>query len=413
MKKDALLFIEDCVRNLQLEKEIAKNSKLIENTIKREFGIPVKVIITDNTKNMFFGMCVYPEQKEIMEMTRLIVLGYDSKHIEKVYVDNMKKTTKVIEIDSILLYDQNLNMNPSEITAIMLHEIGHIVASEVTVGKLKRFKELLLKKLSHSGTRQIFNDLKQMWFFTPVFSLPVAQIFADQFNSDLINEKKADDFAVKNGYKEELISALNKMIINGKGETVQKTSAECDKDIEITVDWTIENITSLRHRKDTLRRSLKVIELTTPSKHIAKVIKSIKDEIFHNTTYAGARREIVQEAFILSNKKKHKAPSGAIDSSGRVRKLVIRDLDIYRAELERVHTVDDKIFLLERLYDLMDVAEYAKYMLKENPRKVMQSEQTINLYIDSLNEIIKLTNAKRISQTKFGLYIKYPSDYEG
>jgi hypothetical protein len=102
-----------------------------------------------------------------------------------------------------------------------------------------------------------------------------------------------------------------------------------------------------------------------------------------------------------------------MDSSGRVKRLSPRDLDIYRAELERVNTVDDKIFLLERLYDLLDIAEYAKQMLEIEPKRVMQSEQTIDQYIKHVHEIIDDVNAKQISRTKYGLFIKYPADYEG
>ena len=125
--------------------------------------------------------------------------------------------------------------------------------------------------------------------------------------------------------------------------------------------------------------------------------------------------EAINEAFILSklNDKKFKAPNGALDSSGRVRRLSPRDLDIYRAELERVNTVDDKIFLLERLYDLLEVAEYAKYLLANEPKRVMQSEQTIDAYIAHIHEIISEVNKRKVTQTKYGLYIKYPADYEG
>ena len=124
---------------------------------------------------------------------------------------------------------------------------------------------------------------------------------------------------------------------------------------------------------------------------------------------------VINEAFIVSrlNNKGPKAPSGAMDSSGRVKRLSPRDLDIYRAELERVNTVDDKIFLLERLYDLLDIAEYAKQMLEIEPKRVMQSEQTIDQYIKHVHEIIDDVNAKQISRTKYGLFIKYPADYEG
>ena len=156
--------------------------------------------------------------------------------------------------------------------------------------------------------------------------------------------------------------------------------------------------------------------MTSPSKFLGNFITGIKDKIFRKDDEKMIEKAVViNEAFILSNlrNKKMKAPAGAVDSSGRVRRLVARDLDIYRAELERVNTIDDKIFLLERLYDLMDVAEYAKYMLEENPKRVMQSEETIDAYILAVQEIIAMTNARKISKTKYGLFIKYPADYEG
>ena len=58
-------------------------------------------------------------------------------------------------------------------------------------------------------------------------SLAVAQAFSNQFNAEMMNEKKADNFAVKQGYGEELYDALNKLIINGKGSIVKKTEKRC------------------------------------------------------------------------------------------------------------------------------------------------------------------------------------------
>ena len=40
-KKESLLFVEECFRNIQLEKDIDKNIRLIESTIKREYSIPI------------------------------------------------------------------------------------------------------------------------------------------------------------------------------------------------------------------------------------------------------------------------------------------------------------------------------------------------------------------------------------
>ena len=413
-KRESLIFVEECVRNIQQEKEISKNVRLIESAIKREFDIPVKISIIDNDKK-FFGMCVYPSAEEIQKLTEVLIADPSKKkfsEVEKIHREFMSKSEKVIEIDSILLYDHNINATAGEITAILLHEIGHVVGSNSMVNRMARAKEYMMMKFDNR-TRKLIPVIS---FIPKLFNIVTLQIFSHQFNLQLMKEKEADELAFKEGYGEELYNILGKLIANGKGDQVKKTNKELDKDVEVTIDWLIVNIKELEYRKDRLKKSLRILKMTSPSKFLGNFITGIKDKIFRKDDEKMIEKAVViNEAFILSNlrNKKMKAPAGAVDSSGRVRRLVARDLDIYRAELERVNTIDDKIFLLERLYDLMDVAEYAKYMLEENPKRVMQSEETIDAYILAVQEIIAMTNARKISKTKYGLFIKYPADYEG
>ena len=412
-KKESLLFIESCFRNIQHEKEISKNLKLIQNTVKREYGISLDISILDNKKS-FFGMCIYPSTGEIEMLTKAMMSAPNSKvkygDLEKLHREFMMKATMVVEIDSVLLYDSNLNASAGEVTAILLHEIGHIVASNSVINRMRRAKEYMMTKFD-SNVRRLIG---QMPMIDNLFGLVSLQIFSNQLNIQLLKEKQADELALKEGYGEDLFSILGKLIANGKGDHIKRSNKEIDKDIEVTIDWLVVNIKELQYRKNRLNQSLKLLKLTTPSKYLSNAISHIHDRLFkHDEDRVVAT--LVNEAFILSNikNKKFKAPSGAMDSSGRVKRLVSRDLDIYRAELERVNTVDDKIFLLERLHDLLDIAEYAKYMLETEPRRVMQSEQTIDQYIASLNDLIRATSNKNISKEKYGLYIKYPADYEG
>ena len=412
-KKESLLFIESCFRNIQHEKEISKNLKLIQNTVKREYGISLDISILDNKKS-FFGMCIYPSTGEIEMLTKAMMSAPNSKvkynDLEKLHREFMMKATMVVEIDSMLLYDSNLNASAGEVTAILLHEIGHIVASNSVINRMRRAKEYMMTKFD-SNVRRLIG---QMPMIDNLFGLVSLQIFSNQLNIQLLKEKQADELALKEGYGEDLFSILGKLIANGKGDHIKRSNKEIDKDIEVTIDWLVVNIKELQYRKNRLKHSLKLLKLTTPSKYLSNAISHIHDGLFkHDEDRVVAT--LVNEAFILSNirNKKFKAPSGAMDSSGRVKRLVSRDLDIYRAELERVNTVDDKIFLLERLHDLLDIAEYAKYMLETEPRRVMQSEQTIDQYIASLNDLIRATSNKNISKEKYGLYIKYPADYEG
>lgn len=408
MKNENILFVEECIRNIQLEKNVDKNIKFIQNAIRREYKIDLEITIVDNKSNQFFGMCIYPHVNEIETLTELLMKNGKIGEFEKVHRE-MMKTVKVVEIDSILLYDSNIQATAAEITSILLHEIGHVVASNTITNRAKKTREYLLYR-TDSKVRSLMNNN----FSKSIMMIPMLQIFSNQFNAQLIIEKKADNFAVREGYEEELFNVLNKLIANGKGSIIKPSEAEVNKDIEITIDWAISNIKELEYRKDRLKRSLKILTMTTPSIHLKDMISSVKNNVFKKDD-KGARAELVNESFLLAGMKSRfeKPPVGAVDRSGKVNKLDIRELDIYRAELERVHTTDDKIFLLERLYDLLDHAEYALYMSSKDPKRLRQSAQTINLYIDSINELIKQTNAKKISCQKYGLYIKYPSDYEG
>ena len=411
-KKESLLFVEECFRNIQQEKEVSKNLRLIENAIKREFDIKVNISIIDN-KKQFFGMCVYPSPEEINMLTKMLLeTNVKMADVEKLHIEFMTKSTHVVEIDSILLYDHNLNASAGEVTAILLHEIGHIIASNAIVCRFERAKEYITLKFDNR-TRMLVPRLS---FIRELFNIATLQIFSNHFNAQLAKERKADELAFNEGYGMELENILGKLIANGKGERVKRSQKDMDKDLELTIDWLIVNIKELEYRKNRLHRSIQLLKMTTPSIYLAAQLDKIKNNVFKNDNKEMIEKAaVINEAFIVSNLKNKncKAPSGAVDRYGRVVKLQPRDLDIYRAELERVDTVDDKIFLLERLYDLLDIAEYAKRMCVENPKMVLQSEQTINMYIERIHDLIKEVNSKKITKTKYGLYIKYPADYEG
>ena len=414
MKKENILFVEECFRNIQQEKEVDKNLRLIESAIKREFGIQLSVSVLDN-KKQFFGMCIYPSMNEIELLTKAMMANGDGNikfnELEKIHMEVMTNSTMVVEIDSLLLYDHNLNATAGEVTAILLHEVGHIVASNSIVNRMRRAREYMAAKFD-SYVRGL---MKKVPVINNLFSIVSLQLFSHQLNIQLVKEKEADELARKEGYGEELLSILNKLIMNGKGSQIRKSNKEIDKDVEVTVDWLIVNVKELQYRKNKLNRTLKLMRLATPSKHLANCIKSISEKIFNRLKKEEDKPEFVNEAFILSSlkDKRLKAPKGVMDSSGRVKRLQTRDLDIYRAELERVHSVDEKIFLIERLHDLLEDGEYTLYMCDEDPRRVMQSRETIENYIREIHRLLADVNNKRISKERYGLYIKYPADYEG
>ena len=250
-KKGSMLFVEECFRNVQQEKEVSKNLRLIENAINREFDIKVNISIIDN-KKQFFGMCVYPSPEEINMLTKMLLeTNVKMADVERLHIEFMTKSTHIVEIDSILLYDHNLNASAAEVTAILLHEIGHIIASNGIVCRFERAKEYITMKFDNK-TRKLVPVLP---FIRNVFNIATLQIFSNHFNAQLAKERKADDLAFKEGYGEELANILGKLIANGKGERVKRSQKDMDKDIELTIDWLIVNIKELEYRKDRLKKS--------------------------------------------------------------------------------------------------------------------------------------------------------------
>ena len=226
-KREPILFIESCFRNIQHERDIESNVKLIERTIKREYGISVDITIIDNGKN-FFGMCIFPSPEEMSALTKALINteAGSMKDVEKLHQQYMVHGDKIIEIDSRLLYDSEINATPAEITAVLLHEIGHIVASNSMINKLKRAKEYMLSKFDN----KTLHLLPKIPLKEYLFSIATLQIFGQRFNVQLIKEKEADELALKEGYGEDLVNLLNKLIANGHGEQVKKSKRDQEKE---------------------------------------------------------------------------------------------------------------------------------------------------------------------------------------
>ena len=103
-KKESLLFVEECFRNIQHEKEISKNLKLIENAIRREYGVNLKISIIDNKKS-FFGMCVYPSVDEINALTKMLLeTNVRMADVEKLHIEFMTKGDRIKALNLSLLY---------------------------------------------------------------------------------------------------------------------------------------------------------------------------------------------------------------------------------------------------------------------------------------------------------------------
>lgn len=176
-----------------------------------------EVIYTKNTDKLFFGMCCMPVMKE--EEVVDILMTDKPKRIAKYY----------IEIDSKLL---DLGLSSKELTAVLLHEVGHLVNDSSPVEKTRRSIDMYLDE---NNTNLSFNDSiheKSLMMFAIKDSIRKLTSLFYIRDEEII----ADEFVVRCGYGKELESAY-KTIVKSSGILVR--GVHSDSKLAI-LEWTLK-----------------------------------------------------------------------------------------------------------------------------------------------------------------------------
>lgn len=149
-----------------------------------------EIIYTFNDK-LFFGMCCYPDLESVT--------------CEILTNDNALRISKyALEFDSKLF---SLNLSTKELTAILLHEIGHIIADvdDTTIKTLRyRIDSFLLNNDEDFELKNV-NAFQLLRYALSDLLIKTNSIF---FNNE---EALADKFVVACGYGQYLESALKKI----------------------------------------------------------------------------------------------------------------------------------------------------------------------------------------------------------
>jgi len=210
-----------------------KDLKNISKALKKEFNLDAEVYIVENT-NKFFGMRVYPSKEEIEKMTIVVV----DKENEGLEFESCKEV--VIEIDS-----QIIKMaTPKEMTATLLHEVGHKAISQED---LKHIKSLVKAQLLVMGIVLIPAAIVGVMLL--MISLVIFATLSKPTMLILNNKREsgADSLSVRYGYGDSLYSMLNKI--------QDKVTEDPDKKKRL-VNYSLERSIHFGHRKNEIRKTL-------------------------------------------------------------------------------------------------------------------------------------------------------------
>lgn len=412
-----LQLLEECFEDLKLGHNNQSALRQIKKVLVRLFNQDFEVIICENKTNKFFGMSVFPDEETCQKLIDSLVL--DKPHMQKVLDIWAENKNWMIEIDSLLLKDKNLNANPAEIVSVMLHEIGHTVYANSIPSRL--FKVIKFEMTNvRLMTRNLFKHKKfRTLFFPAIVSSCGYKMFKYLGDHE---EVEADNFVVKMGYGEHLNNFLNKLIASQGNEFMQRDEQDAEQEIKIMTLWSIENINELRSRKSKLKQQLNAQILKSPSQYVKNMLFTINKIFFKsdvesrnkidsvllesclireiNYTHKKAEEEVVQEFTIIP--------------TGKVKKIDLSEIDYISVQIEKMDNYDDKVYLLDLIhYHLEWINMGLEYIENGKANKVYNTKVELLQYKKQLENMRQLIMKTRIPEKQYGLFVKYPKGYEG
>ena len=331
-----------------------------------------EIIYTVNRDKVFFGASCIPfvSDEDIVD----IVTGDEKKRINTYY----------LEIDSKLL---ELGLTARELVAVILHEVGHLVADSTPT---EEFRKALNVYLSKNNEHLVISDsihYKQILIYA--YKDSVRKLTSLFFRED--DEIIADQFSVACGYGEDLESAYRKIM--SKTSTLNRNVSNK----LLVLQWTLRMYKDLKIRRIGALHTINKMRNITGSSlekrelnNVSRAINQIDDDT------------LIQEATNIFKK--------TSESYRKFKYKGIRRLedDLYEYSL-RAKTVDEEDEALMLIRELsLKISMIDDYMMTE---KLSESERERWSNLMRKYQMVREELSKKDSVAKgkfYGLFIQSP-----
>ena len=204
--KERCLVIEGIFEQLQATKNYVSSANELSKELSALTDKYITVTFVQNRSDSpLYLMCICPDDNTIDELvTSIIENRSTTKAVWK------KQQAFLLEIDVRIFTLPELQFTPKEITALILHEIGHMVEEDRFLTRAQKILSLEYAKMS-TGNQNIIKSS----IFKPLLSIPIIQecIIDENDIYRMKKEEKADSYAVKLGYGKELKDVIGKVIL--------------------------------------------------------------------------------------------------------------------------------------------------------------------------------------------------------
>lgn len=410
LNKDKFSDIEGAFTVLKEDPDSNAALQIIKKSLEESFGCEFDISVIGegtNTNNKLFVMSVYPEMDTITKVIQACSENKSIDVIKKLWETNKKWT---IEIDGKILDDNIISCTEKELTAMILHEVGHIICSNSIPTRISLILRYEIAK-SKSTNKILLKDK----VFSTIMSLPILDACISDGKRDkssIKEEIKADKFVKKLGYQNELLSVLTKLSSNKL-----YPSTNYDK-MKETSSFSLQTLQDFQDRRDNLvKSSLLSLKESCQSVYINNVLDDFIETVFEDGANAivGSKLQYMHERADKLIEDNYYTEFFIFKKS--LKRIDPAELDYIDVRINEIRDENDKMMLISYVHSKLDIVNYYIDILS-NPKTT--NKYKIPHSLDQLLDMRKRLYTSRDNILKYkipernkNILVSWPSGYEG
>ena len=416
MKPEHLRTLDNAFKVLMEFPTSRSGMSLITDTLHECFGDDFSGSIVSTQPDVpLFVMSIFPERSTTDKIIESVARGNsDFKTIQSLWEKNTKWT---IEIDERILKN---TFTTRELTAMVLHEVGHLIQSKTIATRI-----VTVLQYEYAKTSMQNKMLLRTKVFRSIMALPIINsCISDQKGSNVKDEIKADRYAKKLGYAKDLISAMNKLS-KLPNYNLKKDPNEA---MRSTTQFSLNTLQNLKDRKNDLVKSeLTTLKEAVQSPYLESVLVDIYGQWFVDKSAYTESSQL--DYFVRENNKsqfidrmmKESAESYmrefGIFGKKKLQRIEPADIDYIGLKIDQISSDLDKMMLVSYIHNKMDMVNFYLDLLDDPRSGKKYNVPHSRSYLLSAQKQLEMLREKALKKIippkQPDIYVGYPAGYEG
>lgn len=394
-------YLEELITDLmsgENQQKVFKSMKKTLNRMMDDYCEEIFISKSDEMTNLY-GMSVYLSEESLHELSRILVNPREkSKDVTKFVINNKK--SYMIDIDDRILKPM-YGFKPDEITAILLHELGHTLGDSDFYNEIREAYMKAIFENEKELPKDVLNDTKIQ--FGMIYILNVLQNTHMSKFTSAEKEELADKFVVDCGYGKSLVNVFDKFVkLNNEKLNKKSIRDESVSDAKLIIG--LNNTFKVRRKYVT--ELIEAERKQTSSNCLKDLLGKIKDRLSSIMLHECIEGVDIYNNYILDESFMDLFKRNPV-------KISQVDIDNLKIEMEMMEDYDDKSCLVYKIHKRIAQLNAAKTKLNPTDKNFKTDLSYITNYTNQLNSMLKEVMKFKVQEKTYGLFIKYPKGYEG